>query len=158
MIKAARMVVTRQFASAGLFAVLAILALTFAMTTSSYPTVLYGPTTLAASVLSPRSLLFTITSASAFSALIYWVLARSCSSSLNRFLIRVHFVLLATALLMATEAARSWASALSYASQTGSTTYVVWHFPVVQVGFVVVALGCVILLVNLGITTIKRFR
>lgn len=146
----------RKFASAGLFAVLAILALCFTITAPSHAVVLYGPTTVTTLFLSPRSLLFTIALASAVSALVYSVLSPSQSSSLNRLLILVHFVLLAIALLVAAEAVRSWASALSYASQAGSTAYIIWHFPVVQVGFIVVGLGCLIFLVNLGMASIKR--
>jgi hypothetical protein len=152
------MVLKRKFASAVFFAVLAILALCFAIAAPSYPDILYGPITVTTLFLSPRSLLFTIALASAFSALLYLVLSPSQSSSLNRLLALAHFVLLAVALLVAAEAVRSWSSALSYASQAGATTYIVWHFPMVQVGFMVVGLGCVIFLVNLGMAFIRRFR
>src|SRR6185437_13855738 len=158
MSRADRMIVKRQFGSAGLFAGLAIVALSFAVSAPSYSGVLYGPTTAATSLLSPRSLLFSITLAGALSALIYWMLAQSTSSSLNRSLIIAHFVLLAAALLIAVEALRSWAAVLSYASHAKSTTYVIWHSPVVQVGFVVVALDCIIFLVNLSMVAIQRSR
>lgn len=149
------MVLKRKVASAGLFATLAILALCFTISVPSYPYFLYGPTTVTTLFLSPKSLLFTIALASAFSSLVYSLLSSSQFSSLNRLLVRVHFVLLAMALLAAAEAIRSWASALSYASRAGSTTYIVWHFRVVQVGFVVVGLGCVIFLVNLYRASLK---
>jgi len=152
------MVLKRQFASAVFFAVLATLALCFAIAAPSYPDTLYGPITVTTLFLSPRSLLFTIALASAFSAVLYWVLSSSQSSSLNRLLVIGHFVLLAIALLVAAEAVRSWSSALSYASKAGATTYIVWHFPMVQVGFMVVGLGCVIFLVNLGMAFIRHFR
>lgn len=145
-----------KFARTGLFAALAIMALCFTISAPSHVVVLYGPTTVTTLFLSPRSLLITIALASAISALVYSVISPSQSSSLNRFLILVHFVLLAIALLAAAKAVRSWAWALSYARQEGSTAYIVWHFPVVPVGFIVVGLGCLVFLLNLGMASVKR--
>jgi hypothetical protein len=152
------MAFNEKFVSAGLFAVLAILALTVTTMTPSHPDVLYRPDTISTLLLSPRYLLFTVTLASALSALVYFVLAHWLPSTPNKYLILVHFVLLAIGLLIAAEAVMGWASALSYATQAGSTVYIAWHSPIVLIGFTSVALSCAIVLVNLGITAIKCFR
>jgi hypothetical protein len=118
--------------------------------------VLSDPAAITTLLLSPRYLLFTITLASTLSALAYCVLASWQSRSLNRSLILPHFVLLAIALFIGVEALTNWASAVSYARQAGSTVYVVWHSPLVPLGFTSVALGCGIFLVNFGMTAIKH--
>lgn len=147
-----------KLGSAGLFGLLAIVAVALVLAGPSYPSVIYGPTTTITFSPSPKSMQLTTALASVISALAYCALAPWSSRSLNRSLILAHFVLLATGFFMLTMASMSFASALSYAGQKDPTIYIVWHSRVIFVGFMSVVLGCLAFVINLGITAIKSLH
>jgi hypothetical protein len=147
-----------KLGSAGLFGLLAIVAVALVLAGPSYPSVIYGPTTTITFSLSPKSMQLTTALASVISALAYCALAPWSLRSLNRSLILAHFVLLAMGFFMLTMASMSFASALSYAGQKDPTIYIVWHSRVMLIGFMSVVLGCLAFVMNLGITAIKSLR
>ena len=148
-----------KLGSAGLFGLLAIVAVALVLAGPSYPSVIYGPTTAITFSPSPKSMQLTPALASVISVLAYCALAPWSSRSLNRSLILAHFVLLVMGFFMLTMASMSFASALSYAGQKDPTIYIVWHSRVMLVdGFMSVVLGCLAFVMNLGITAIKSLR
>lgn len=146
-----------KFGSARLFGVLATLAVGVALA-RTFPSALYGPTTVTTFFLSRTPLQITTALTSAISALAYCALARWSSRSLNRSLILAQFVFFAIGLFMTAIQLIDFNSAISYGAQQGSTVYIVWHSPVAPVGFTSDALGCIVFLVNLGRTARKGFR
>ena len=145
-----------RFATAELFAGLAILTLGCILTEPSSVTVLYQPLTLTTFFPHPKQLQIGIAALSAISALTYYGLAR-CSLPSNKFLGFAQFVLLAIAALLTTIAIISFAPVLSHRNHQNATIYIVWHPSLLAMAWPSFALGCVVYLVNVCIAAIKHF-
>lgn len=152
----AGIVFARKFASAELFAGLAVLTFGCILVEPSSATVQYQPLAVTTFFPNPRQLQVFIVAVSGISALTYYGLA-GCSQSFSKFLFLAQFVLLMLAALLTTIAVMSFASVVLPGSYQSTTIYIVWHPSLFAIAFPSFASGCIVYIVNICIAAIKHF-